>query len=146
MIELLIAQPGIGELRLLAPALRTLQPRAVVLINPPHTMQPLALHYWGLDSAHWCVLRERRQAAEARLALARGRVLGTLIFHDCKQTTSCVVTQWANGHGTLRGRRGRQIVKIQCDALAIEYAIKRFLERRVLHTDKQVAPQATLFT
>jgi hypothetical protein len=38
-------------------------------------------------------LRERRQAAEARLVLAPGRVLGTLIFHDRKQTTSCVVTQ-----------------------------------------------------
>ncbi|WP_338927528.1 translesion DNA synthesis-associated protein ImuA (plasmid) [Mycetohabitans endofungorum] len=62
LIELLISQPGIGELCLLAPALRTLQPRAVVLINPPHTMQPLALHYWGLNSAHWCVLRARKTA------------------------------------------------------------------------------------
>jgi protein ImuA len=62
LIELLISQPGIGELRLLAPALRTLQPRAIVLINPPHTVQPLALRYWGLDSTHWCVLRAPKTA------------------------------------------------------------------------------------
>lgn len=56
------------------------------------------------------------------------------------------MTQWENGRGTLRGRRGRQIVEIQRDALAIEYAIERFFERRALRTDKQVVPPATLFT
>lgn len=60
--ELLVQQPGIGELRLLVPALRALGSRPVMLINPPHLLQPLALGYWGLASASFCMLHAPKTA------------------------------------------------------------------------------------
>jgi protein ImuA len=47
LIELLAPQPGIGELRLLAPVLARAAGKPVVLIQPPHALQPLALAYWA---------------------------------------------------------------------------------------------------
>lgn len=49
LIELLIQQPGIGEIQLLKPALLTLaQSRRIVLIQPPHFPQIAAFHSWNI--------------------------------------------------------------------------------------------------
>ena len=70
LTELLLAQPGIGELRLLAPALMplgsgvatastTTTGRCVMLFDPPASLSAWALAQCGLDSRHWLVVRSR---------------------------------------------------------------------------------------
>jgi protein ImuA len=81
LTELLLPQPGIGELRLLAPALAALSPppatpaprpgrtartaapadtaRCVMLFDPPASLSAWALAQCGLDSRHWLVVRSR---------------------------------------------------------------------------------------
>jgi protein ImuA len=49
LIELLLQQPGIGEIRLLQPALAVIaKQRRVVLVQPPHAPQIAAWSAWGL--------------------------------------------------------------------------------------------------
>ncbi|QOT82145.1 hypothetical protein F7R26_038390 (plasmid) [Cupriavidus basilensis] len=48
LIELLVRQPGVGELRLLRPALAEVCKRPIALIQPPQTPQALALASWGV--------------------------------------------------------------------------------------------------
>jgi protein ImuA len=48
LVELLLQQPGIGEMRLLAPALASLPRLPIVLVQPPHPPQALALAALGL--------------------------------------------------------------------------------------------------
>jgi protein ImuA len=62
LIELLAPQPGIGELRLLAPVLARAAGKPVVLIQPPHALQPLALAYWGIDPSGFVMLPAPRTA------------------------------------------------------------------------------------
>jgi protein ImuA len=49
MTELLLPQHGGGELRLLRPALEGLGQRSIVLVQPPHDPQSLALAAQGID-------------------------------------------------------------------------------------------------
>ena len=56
-IDLLVSQPGIGELRLVAPALRQIAKRKIVLINPPHQPQILGFASQGIDAADLVWLR-----------------------------------------------------------------------------------------
>ncbi|WP_175927425.1 translesion DNA synthesis-associated protein ImuA [Burkholderia cepacia] len=62
LVELLAQQTGIGELRLLAPVLARAAGKPIVLIQPPHTLQPLALAYWGVDPARFVCLPAPRTA------------------------------------------------------------------------------------
>jgi len=72
LVELLLPRPGIGELRLLLPVLRQCAPpsaarggdtrRSVLLIQPPHVLQPLALSWWGVDPDRLILLRAPRLA------------------------------------------------------------------------------------
>ncbi|WP_333983304.1 translesion DNA synthesis-associated protein ImuA [Burkholderia gladioli] len=62
LVELLTQQPGIGELRLLAPVLARLAPKPIVVVQPPHRLQPAALAYWGVDPAAFVSLRTPRTA------------------------------------------------------------------------------------
>lgn len=73
LTELLLAQPGIGELRLLAPALAGLAPppsagaavavdeaaRCVMLFDPPARLSAWALAQQGLHTRHWLVVQPR---------------------------------------------------------------------------------------
>ncbi len=77
LTELLLAQPGIGELRLLAPALAAIGAsgdapgqqrraavadgggRCVMLFDPPAALSAWALAQCGLDSRHWLVVQAR---------------------------------------------------------------------------------------
>lgn len=48
LVELLVQQSGIGELRLLQPALASVAKRPVVMIKPPHVPNAMGLSYIGL--------------------------------------------------------------------------------------------------
>ena len=72
LTELLLPQPGVGEWRLLAPALATLQrgqknpgaspelPRSVILFDPPARPCPWTLAALGLDAMQFFVVQGRR--------------------------------------------------------------------------------------
>ncbi|MGY2488139.1 translesion DNA synthesis-associated protein ImuA [Cupriavidus sp. CP313] len=62
LVELLTRQPGVGELRLLRPALLAAASRPVALIQPPHTPQALALTNWGLPAQQILWIRGQRTA------------------------------------------------------------------------------------
>ncbi|WP_144154589.1 translesion DNA synthesis-associated protein ImuA [Paraburkholderia sp. BCC1885] len=49
LVDLLVQQPGVGEMRLLRPALGTLADRPVALVQPPHIPDGLGLGYIGLS-------------------------------------------------------------------------------------------------
>ncbi|WP_321792561.1 translesion DNA synthesis-associated protein ImuA [Caballeronia sp. J97] len=50
LVELLVQQPGVGEVRLLHPALVSVSKRPLVLLQPPHVPNALALTYLGLPA------------------------------------------------------------------------------------------------
>jgi protein ImuA len=82
LTELLLAGPGQGELRLLAPLLARLSAggRAIVCINPPCRPHGPALAAWGIDLARLLWVRTERAedapwAAEQALAAHPGAVL-----------------------------------------------------------------------
>lgn len=62
LTELLQQQPGIGEMRLLAPALTGVATRQLVLITPPHAPQALALAGLGLAPHNIIWIRSDRTA------------------------------------------------------------------------------------
>lgn len=57
LIELLLQQPGCGELRLLGPALASLPKLPIVLVQPPHAPQALALAALGLPPSQLVWIR-----------------------------------------------------------------------------------------
>ena len=65
LTELLLPQPGIGELRLLAPALAALGSDAaagdpcVMVFDPPASLSAWALAQCGLNTRHWLVVQAR---------------------------------------------------------------------------------------
>lgn len=82
MVDLLLKQNGIGEMRLLAPALASVAARRVVLLQPPHAPQALALAALGLPPTSVIWLRAERTgdmmwAAEQVL---RSGSCGALLF------------------------------------------------------------------
>ncbi|CAM2158439.1 protein ImuA (plasmid) [Pararobbsia alpina] len=62
LTDLLVRQPGIGELRLLVPALAKLGARPIAVVQPPHTVQPVAFSHRGLDAKRLTVLRAPKTA------------------------------------------------------------------------------------
>nr|WP_109482550.1 translesion DNA synthesis-associated protein ImuA [Paraburkholderia sp. C35] len=62
MIELLPQHAGVGELRLLAPALAGTGQRAIVLIDPPQIPNAAGLAYVGLSAERLVWLRPRSSA------------------------------------------------------------------------------------
>lgn len=62
LTELLVQQPGIGEFRLLAPALRKVAARRVVMIEPPHPPQALALVALGIAPENVVWIRSKTTA------------------------------------------------------------------------------------
>jgi protein ImuA len=82
LTELLLAQPGIGELRLLAPALAAVSGpadpaadpsapeggRCVMLFDPPAALSAWGLAQQGLASRHWLVVQARGGAGAGRPA------------------------------------------------------------------------------
>ena len=62
LIDLLVQQAGIGELRLLRPALNQVAKRRIVLLQPPHPPQALALAAMGLQPSQLIWIRSSRSA------------------------------------------------------------------------------------
>lgn len=62
LVELLVQQPGIGEMRLLKPALAELSTRPIALLQPPHVPNSLALSYLGLPVERLMRLRASKTA------------------------------------------------------------------------------------
>jgi protein ImuA len=62
LIDLLVQQPGIGEIRLLGPSLGRVAGRRIVLLAPPHAPQALALAALGLAPSQLVWIRAGRSA------------------------------------------------------------------------------------
>lgn len=62
LIELLLQQSGIGELRLLQAALHALGDQRIALLQPPHTPHIAAWRAWGLSPHRLLWIRTKRQA------------------------------------------------------------------------------------
>lgn len=94
MVEIMPQQTGIGEMRLLAPALAQVAERTVVLLQPPHVPQPLALAALGLPvkSVVWVRSDKIADALWAAEQMLRSGSCGALVF-------------WPENVGSARGRR-----------------------------------------
>jgi protein ImuA len=57
LVDLLVQQPGVGEFRLLKPALAALGQRPIALVQPPHIPNALAFAYLGLPIDQLMLLR-----------------------------------------------------------------------------------------
>jgi protein ImuA len=82
LVDLLLQQPGIGELRLLRPALAAVAARRIVLLQPPHPPQALALAALGVPPASVLWLRTERMADALWAAeqVLRSGSCGALLF------------------------------------------------------------------
>jgi protein ImuA len=90
LVDLLVQQPGIGEMRLLAPALRTVADRRVVLLTPPHVPQALSLATLGISPQFALWLRAERAADSLWAAeqVLRSGSCGALLFWPGQTSTS----------------------------------------------------------
>jgi protein ImuA len=82
LVDLLVQQPGIGEMRLLAPALAKISSRKVALLQPPHTPQVIALAAMGVPpaSAYWLRANRTADALWAAEQVLRSGSCGALLF------------------------------------------------------------------
>jgi protein ImuA len=83
LIELLLQQPGIGEMQLLRPALGAIaRQRRIVLIQPPHAPQIAAWSSWGLPHAQllWINTRRSADALWSAEQVLRNGSCGALLF------------------------------------------------------------------
>lgn len=80
--ELLLQQSGIGELRLLRPCLQTVARRRIVLLQPPHPPQALALAALGIKPSQLLWVRSGRSADALWAAeqVLRSGSCGALLF------------------------------------------------------------------
>jgi protein ImuA len=82
LIDLLLQQPGIGEMRMLRPALESVAARRIVLLQPPHPPQALALAALGVAPSQLIWLRTSRTADALWAAeqVLRSGSCGALLF------------------------------------------------------------------
>jgi len=82
LVDLLVQQPGIGEVRLLAPALAQASNRKVVLLQPPHAPQAIAFAAMGVPpaSALWLRADRTADALWAAEQVLRSGSCGALLF------------------------------------------------------------------
>jgi protein ImuA len=82
LVDLLLQQQGIGELRLLRPALVSVAKRRIVLLQPPHPPQALALAALGLAPSQLIWIRSSRSADALWAAeqVLRSGSCGALLF------------------------------------------------------------------
>jgi protein ImuA len=64
LVELLLQQPGIGEMRLLQPTLAAME-RPIVLVQPPYMPQALGLDALGISPARLVWIRNTGKSADA---------------------------------------------------------------------------------
>ena len=82
MTDLHTQQPGIGELRLLAPALSKVAGRKIAFLQPPHPPQALALAAMGIppESVLWLRSDRTADALWAAEQVLRSGSCGALLF------------------------------------------------------------------
>ncbi|WP_053572297.1 translesion DNA synthesis-associated protein ImuA [Caballeronia cordobensis] len=82
LVELLVQQPGIGEMRLLKPALVAASKRPVALLQAPHVPNSLAFAYLGLPLDKLMMLRAPKTADALWCAerVLNARSCGALLF------------------------------------------------------------------
>lgn len=82
LTDLLVQQPGVGELRLLLPALKQCAQRPIALLQPPHTFHPEAAAYWELPHSALNVIRAPKTADALWAAeqILRAGTFGALIL------------------------------------------------------------------
>ncbi|WP_323142699.1 translesion DNA synthesis-associated protein ImuA [Massilia phyllosphaerae] len=82
LTELLTQQPGIGEMRLLAPALGKVAKRKIVMLEPPHPPQALALAAMGVapDQALWLRAKTTADTLWAAEQVLRSGACGALLL------------------------------------------------------------------
>ncbi|MBC8740407.1 translesion DNA synthesis-associated protein ImuA [Paraburkholderia sp. UCT31] len=82
LVDLLVQQQGIGELRLLEPVLRASGKGPVALVQPPHLPNSLALANWGIPLERCLVMRPERTADALWAAeqILRAGTCSTLVF------------------------------------------------------------------
>ncbi|MGX9221888.1 translesion DNA synthesis-associated protein ImuA (plasmid) [Massilia varians] len=81
-VELLASKPGIGEVRLLAPALAKVASRGIVLLQPPHTPQAVAFASLGIPAAQltWLTPSKTADALWAAETVLNSGAAGALVF------------------------------------------------------------------
>ncbi|CAB3810084.1 hypothetical protein LMG28614_07195 [Paraburkholderia ultramafica] len=82
LTDVLVQQAGVGELRLLLPALRAVASRPIGLLNAPHRFNPEAAAYWGLPEKSLNVIRASKTADMLWAAeqILRAGTFGALMF------------------------------------------------------------------
>ncbi|CAD6559462.1 translesion DNA synthesis-associated protein ImuA [Paraburkholderia sabiae] len=82
LTDLLVQQTGCGELRLLRPAFERLESKPVVLLQPPHNVQPTAFAWWGLDPSNLLTVKALKTADALWAAeqILRAGTCGALVF------------------------------------------------------------------
>jgi protein ImuA len=82
LTDLLVQQTGCGELRLLRPAFERLGSKPVVLLQPPHNVQPTAFAWWGLDASNLMMVKAPKTADALWAAeqILRAGTCGALVF------------------------------------------------------------------
>ena len=83
LIELLLQQPGIGEMRLLRPTLEVIaRSRRIALVQPPHLPQIAAWNEWGLPPERLLWIKAKRSADALWSAeqILRNGSCGALVF------------------------------------------------------------------
>jgi protein ImuA len=83
LIELLVQQAGIGEMRLLRPALRAIaKKRRIALVQPPHLPQIAAWTGWGMpvDRLLWVKTGRSADALWTAEQILRNGSCGALLF------------------------------------------------------------------
>jgi protein ImuA len=90
LVDLLVQQPGIGEMRLVAPALAKVAARKVVLLQPPHAPQALSLAALGLplESVLWIRSERTADALWAAEQVLRSGSCGALLFWPGQTSSS----------------------------------------------------------
>jgi protein ImuA len=82
LVDLLVQQPGVGEVRLLAPALSKVSTRQIAFLQPPHAPQALALASMGIQpsAALWLKADRTADALWAAEQVLRSGSCGALLF------------------------------------------------------------------
>jgi protein ImuA len=82
LVDLLVQQAGVGELRLLRPALSAAGKRPIALLQPPHVPDGLGLGYIGLSLEHVMQVKAQKTADSLWSAeqILRAGSCGALIY------------------------------------------------------------------
>ena len=91
LVDLLVQQAGVGEMRLLRPALSTLGKRPVAMVQPPHVPNGLGLEYIGLPPDQLLQVRTSKTADalwSAEQILRAGSCGALLFWTQYAQTSS----------------------------------------------------------